>query len=415
MCFSNRYIPAIWKKSCIIPVPKKPVISCMNDLRPIALTSVPMKVCERLVLNDLKSKVALHLDPMQFAYQKDRNTEDAILTLLELLYAHLERTRFGNSARVMFFDFSSAFNTIQPHLLVNKLLDINVPCGLIRWTRDYLTNRSQYVKSGQSSISNVICSSTGAPQGTVLAPFLFTLYTSDCMSQSSKCPLIKFADDTALIGLISKDDDSAFLSHIDSFEKKNVSKTKEMVIDFRQTRPEPQTVDIKGSAVARVDTYTYLGIVLNNKLSWGDHVDFIVKKLSSRMYCLRKLNSFHITPEILNVFYSSTIVSVWRYCLVCWGGNVSKREKRRIDSIVRKAERVIGVCQPSVDSVYLDLVRGKLEMVWSDNSHLLHGQLRSQLIPRGSGRLGLPYAGTNRHPASFIPKAIQMYNCNVGR
>ena len=67
MCFRNRSIPAIWKKSCIIPVPKKPVISCMNDIRPIALTSVPMKVCERLVLNDLKSKVALHLDPMQFA------------------------------------------------------------------------------------------------------------------------------------------------------------------------------------------------------------------------------------------------------------------------------------------------------------------------------------------------------------
>ena len=85
----------------LIPVPKKPVISCMNDLRPIALTSVPMKVCERLVLNDLKVKVAPHLDPMQFAYQQNRNTEDAIITLLELMYSHLERTRFGNSARVI--------------------------------------------------------------------------------------------------------------------------------------------------------------------------------------------------------------------------------------------------------------------------------------------------------------------------
>ena len=118
---------------------------------------------------------------------------------------------------------------------------------------------------------------------------------------------MKFADDTALIGLISKDDDSALLSQVDSFVNHcdanylelNVSKTKEMVIDFRQTRPDPQPVDIKGSAVARVDMYKYLGIVLNNKLSWGDHVDFIVKKLNSRMYCLRKLNSFNITPEIL--------------------------------------------------------------------------------------------------------------------
>ena len=94
---------------------------------------------------------------------------------------------------------------------------------------------------------------------------------------------------------------------------------------------------------------------------------------------------------------------------------MSKSEKCRIDGIVRQAEMVIGECQPSVDSVYLDLMRGKLEMVWSDNSHPLHGQLRSHLIPRGSGRLGLPYAGTTRHPASFLPQAIRLYNGNVGR
>ena len=147
MCSSNRPIPAIWKKSCIIPVPKKPVISCMNDLRPIALTSAPMKVCERLVLSDLKLKVAPHLDPMQYAYQifKIAVPRMPILILLELLYSHLERTRFGNSARVMFFWFLLCV-TIQPHLLVKKLLDINVLCALIRWTLEYLTNRSQYVK-----------------------------------------------------------------------------------------------------------------------------------------------------------------------------------------------------------------------------------------------------------------------------
>ena len=69
MSFSNRSIPAIWRKSCFIPVPEKPDTYCMNDLIPIALTSVPMKV-------------APHLDPMQFAYQNDRNTEDAIIILL---------------------------------------------------------------------------------------------------------------------------------------------------------------------------------------------------------------------------------------------------------------------------------------------------------------------------------------------
>ena len=163
-------------------------------------------------------------------------------------------------------------------------------------------------------------------------------------------------------------DDSASLSQVDSFVNHcdanylelNVSKTKAMVIDFRQTSPDTQPLDIKGSSLARVDTYKYVGIVLNNKLLGGDHVDIIVTELNSRMYCLRKSNSFHIKPEIFNVFYTSTIVKVWRYCLVCWGGSVGKSEKRRIDSIVRKAERVIGECQLSVDSVYLDLLRGKL-------------------------------------------------------
>ena len=119
-----------------------------------------------------------------------------------------------------------------------------------------------------------------------------------------------------------------------------------MVIDVRQTRPDPQLVDIKGSTVARVDMYNYSGIELNNKLSLEDYADFIVKKLNSRMHCLRKLNSFHITPTILHVFYTSTIVSVWMYSLVYWGGNVGKREKRRIESIVRKAVSVNGTSQP---------------------------------------------------------------------
>ena len=74
---------------------------------------------------------------------------------------------------------------------------------------DYLTNRSQYVKLSTSDVhSELVISNTGTPQGTVLAPFLFTVYTSDCRSSADECPLVKFAHlpDTALAGLISKDD-----------------------------------------------------------------------------------------------------------------------------------------------------------------------------------------------------------------
>ena len=78
-------------------------------------------------LNKFKSCISPFLDPMQFAYQNGRSCEDAILTLLNKMYSHLERARFGNSVRLLFFDFSSAFNTIQPHLLINKMMKMKIP------------------------------------------------------------------------------------------------------------------------------------------------------------------------------------------------------------------------------------------------------------------------------------------------
>ena len=114
LSFKTQLIPDIWKRSCIIPVPKKPVISCMNDLRPVALTSIPMKICERLFKKWLSAFVEDYIDPFQFAYRSKRSCTDAILVMLEKLYHHTDRAREGNSVRIMFFDFSSAFNTIQP-------------------------------------------------------------------------------------------------------------------------------------------------------------------------------------------------------------------------------------------------------------------------------------------------------------
>ena len=107
----------------------------------------------------------------------------------------------------MFFDFTSAFNTIQPHLLVQKLLNMKLPSSVFLWIFDYLTNRLQYVQLN-GVLSSVICTNTGASQGTVLAPFLFSLYTADCRSTDESCPLVKFADDTELAGKVSNDKDA---------------------------------------------------------------------------------------------------------------------------------------------------------------------------------------------------------------
>ena len=117
-------IPSIWKHSEIIPIPKKDKIIELNDLRPVALTSVPMKCFERIVLNKIKPYFSPLQDQLQFAYRARRSVEDAIVCFLDCIYKHLDKPR--GYSRVLFVDFSSAFNTIKPNILLNKLNNFKI-------------------------------------------------------------------------------------------------------------------------------------------------------------------------------------------------------------------------------------------------------------------------------------------------
>jgi hypothetical protein len=145
--FTEGHVPRLWRSSTVVPVPKKRGASQMNDFRPVALTSVPMKCAERLLLKHLRAETAAHQDPLQLAYSQGRNTQDAILTLLHNLYEHLDQPR--SYARLLFVDFSSAFNTLQPHLLVDKLLAMDVNPRLISWVHSFMTSS----KSGLAPLS----------------------------------------------------------------------------------------------------------------------------------------------------------------------------------------------------------------------------------------------------------------------
>ena len=120
---------------------------------------------------------------------------------------------------------------------------------------------------------------------------------------------------------------------------------------------------------------------------------------------------FHVDSHILSMFNKSVICGVLKNCLVCWGGNVQQKDKMRIDAIIRRAGRVIGECQPTVDTGY----QGALRIhgcIWDDSSHPLHQEFASAIIPR-SGRMRPPAGHTNRHKNSFVPKAIKLYNESI--
>ena len=321
-------VPTIWKTSCIVPVPKKNRTSELNDFRPVALTSHLMKTLERLILNLLRPQVQHAQDRLQFAYQPDVGVEDAILYMLHRIHSHLDKG--SGTVRILFLDFSSAFNTIQPPMLHDKLNRMGVEPYLVNWIDDYLTDRPQYVRL-KDITSDTVVSSTGAPQGTVLAPLLFTLYTSDFCYNSELCHLQKYADDTAIVGCIRGDREEEYRSLVGDFAlwchtnrlQLNTSKTKELVIDFGRSRPSPRPVLLDGAEVEAVNSYKYLGVWLDNKLDWKTHTSYLYGKTQSRLYFLRRLRSFNICSKLLWMFYQSVVASVLFYTVVCWGGSIN--------------------------------------------------------------------------------------------
>ncbi len=198
-------VPTPFKKSVIIPVPKNSKPSCLNDYRPVALTLTVMKVFERLLKKHICFSIPATLDPLQFAYRPNRSTDDAISQVLHSSLTHID-SKNGNYVRLLFIDYSSAFNTIVPTKLAVKLSDLGLNTSLCDWIQDFLTARPQVVKVGQFT-SNSITLNIGAPQGCVLSPLLYSLYTHDCVSSHSSTSIIKFADDTVVLGLINNDDE----------------------------------------------------------------------------------------------------------------------------------------------------------------------------------------------------------------
>ena len=149
--------------------------------------------------------------------------------------------------------------------------------------------------------------------------------------------MIKFSDDTSLTGLISNDE-SRYRESVGAHEEwcdnnfldLNVTKTKEVVVNFRRKTDELQPVILKGEEVERVPSYKYLDVIIDDKLNFSEHARAISKKANKRMFFLRKLKKCKVNQDILSIFYQSSVQSVMLYNSTCFFGNANQGEKVKL-------------------------------------------------------------------------------------
>ncbi len=170
----------------------------------------------------------------------------------------------------------------------------------------------------------------------MFSPHCFSLYTNDCTSKDPSVKLLKFADDTTVIGLIQDGDESAYRQEVEQLAvwcshnnlELNMLKTVEMIVDFRRNPPALLPLIIMDSTVAAVESFKFLGTTISQDLKWDTHID----SAQQRLYFLRQLKKFNLPQVQMTVLLSCYRVgSVLLYNCLVWVNQQIRYKKTAAD------------------------------------------------------------------------------------
>ena len=307
-------VPKDLKKAKIIPLFKDGDQCNFTNYRPISILPWFSKILEKLIYSRILSHLQDNeiLFEHQYGFRKHHSTYMALLQLVDKIQTALNDRKYSLS---IFLDLSKAFDTVNHEILFKKLQYYGFQGDTLKWLISYMKERVQYVviNGCASSTLGVSC---GVPQGSVLGPLLFLIYMNDFPLACNSSSPILFADDTNMT-----------LSHIDLHTlinnaneemarvakwfklnklSLNIKKSSFIVLTGRgrSYKKNYARVSIEGNEISQVCHVTFLGIIIDEKLNWKQHIDFIHKKTAKSLGIISKLRHFVDKSCLLTLYYS---------------------------------------------------------------------------------------------------------------
>ena len=292
------HVPKVWKESLVIPIPKVNGTDKAEEFRPINMLHTLEKLLELVVKGQLMNYLNSSdlLIPEQSGYREGHSCESALNLVLA---KWKEKIEAKETIFAVFLDLKRAFETISRPLLLQTLKRFGIVGTAYKWFESYLCDRTQKTRFDNFE-SDSTANTLGVPQGSVLGPILFIIYINDMKRVLRFCDINLFADDTVLFiaaknldeAVAHLNEDLHYLAKWLKFKqlKLNIGKTKYLIISSANSRPNVNIV-IDGETIERVNELKYLGVIIDDKLTFKSHIDNVIKKMAKKYGILCRLKN----------------------------------------------------------------------------------------------------------------------------
>ena len=324
------HFPDSLKVGKVTPIHKKGNEEEVGNFRPVSTLPIFGKIFEKVIYRRIYNFALSQniLDQNQFGFRKSHGTSYAVNYSMKIVQDALKNRKHVLG---IFIDLSKAFDTIDHSNLLVKLDRYGIRGNANNLIKSYLSNRTQFTEiHGEKSDPLTII--YGVPQGSVLGPLLFLLYINDISNCSDLGLFILFADDTNIFVEGDSPEDAyqkgnKVLSLVREYmvlNKLHINMTKCCYIHFKPKSSTPiidPTLELKIEEfpIKRVDCTKFLGVVIDEKISWGPHVTALRRKLSYASATLYRIRD-SIPEELHRDLYHTLFESHLTYCISAWGG-----------------------------------------------------------------------------------------------
>ncbi len=343
LSLSTNIIPPSWKSAMVMPLLKGGNPSDLNNYRPVS-----KPVFESMVNDQMKEYLLRRniLNAFQSGFRAGHSTITATTVVTNDLITALDRRQH---CAALFVDLTKAFDLVDHALLLQRLKSIGLGNSALSWFKNYLSDRTQCV-AVDNYTSSIVRVRKGVPQGSLLAPLLFSIFINELGQVIKSAKLHFYADDTIIYSTASSLS-QAIETLQDSFYtfqrnllklKLDLNENKTKYIIFTRSRSmitAPPILTIDDLHIERVSTYKYLGIWLDEKLAFDVHIDYLVKRLKPRLGFLfwqKKCFSFGARKRIIQ----STFLPILDYGDVIYM-HASTYLLNRLDGVYDAALRFI--------------------------------------------------------------------------